>query len=200
MNFDKFCSLVTDSLFYGSLPAFQSEPMKALIDQGLNWEMSTQDTAYVLATSYHETQRYKYMSEIGEGKGHPYGEPIALRSGKYVAYYGRGFVQLTWLQNYLEMERVLGINMVDNPDVVTEPKVAADVIWHGMVHGTFTGKKLSDYINDSGADYENARRVVNGTDQSALIAGYAREFEQALTVSGYSGNEGKVCETCGQYV
>jgi hypothetical protein len=52
---------------------------------------------------------------------------------------------------------------------------------HGMRHGTFTGKKLADYINATGCDYRNARRIINGVDQAALIAGYATALEGILT-------------------
>jgi hypothetical protein len=49
-----------------------------------------------------------------------------------------------------------------------------------MHGGLFTGKKLSDYITASKTDYVNARKIINGTDKAALIAGYAKQFEQIL--------------------
>jgi hypothetical protein len=49
-----------------------------------------------------------------------------------------------------------------------------------MRKGLFTGKKLGDYISASGCDYKNARRIINGVDQAALIAQYAGTIEGIL--------------------
>ncbi|WP_313025331.1 hypothetical protein [Pseudomonas lopnurensis] len=49
-----------------------------------------------------------------------------------------------------------------------------------MKEGIFTGKKLAHYINASGVDYVEARRIINGADQQQLIADYARRFETIL--------------------
>jgi hypothetical protein len=51
---------------------------------------------------------------------------------------------------------------------------------YGMRNGSFTGKKLSDYISGTTADYVNARRIINGTDRAELIAGYATRLEPML--------------------
>ncbi|WP_202402923.1 hypothetical protein [Shinella kummerowiae] len=49
-----------------------------------------------------------------------------------------------------------------------------------MELGSFTEKPLADYINEKHADYEGARRLVDGTDWANLVAGYAVAFEKAL--------------------
>jgi putative chitinase len=51
---------------------------------------------------------------------------------------------------------------------------------YGMRHGSFTGKKLSDYISGAQLDYRGARRIINGHDQAALIAAYAANIEYLL--------------------
>ena len=63
-----------------------------------------------------------------------------------------------------------------------EPDTAYRIMSLGMYQGFFTGRKLSDYINDTKKDYVNARRIINGTDR-AQIADYATSFEQVLTDS-----------------
>lgn len=62
----------------------------------------------------------------------------------------------------------------------------------GTIEGWFTGKSLTDYIDDvEEADDEDlkefieARRTVNGTDKAKLIGGHAIEFEKALKAGGY---------------
>ncbi len=50
----------------------------------------------------------------------------------------------------------------------------------GYERRDFYRKKLSDYISSAEADYVEARRIINGSDQQKLIAGYARKFESIL--------------------
>lgn len=54
---------------------------------------------------------------------------------------------------------------------------------HGMRHGSFTGASLAHYTHEGILDYVNARRIINGTDQAATIAGYAQRFEELLRVN-----------------
>jgi len=42
------------------------------------------------------------------------------------------------------------------------PKIAYAIMSYGMRHGSFTGKKPSNYILDKVCDYKNARRIING--------------------------------------
>jgi len=125
--------------------------------------------AYVLATAWHETAATMApIAEYGKGRGHPYGKPDA--AGR--AYYGRGFVQLTWRENYERLGRALGIDLVNKPDIALEPGPAAEIMCLGMEQGLFTGKCLADYFDAENDDPVNARRIVNGTDKAKLIAGY----------------------------
>lgn len=129
-------------------------------------------TAYVLATAYWETARS--MKPVREA--YYLGEPRAEKYRKtlrYYPYYGRGYVQLTWAENYAKAG-------IANPDDALKPDVAARVLVVGMRDGWFTGRKLADYINDAGADFINARRIVNGTDKAGDIAAIARAYLAAL--------------------
>lgn len=143
--------------------------------------------AYILATAYHETAcTMQPVREIGKGKGRPYGKPV---NGK--TYYGRGYVQLTWLENYQRAAKELAVDLVRYPDDALEPDIAAAILFRGMTEGWFTGKKLSDYINLDKTDYFNARRIVNGTDRADKIAGYAKAFETGLRESAYASQAAK---------
>lgn len=138
---------------------------------GLN--LSTQQ-AYVLATTEWETARtFKPLEEYGKGRGRTYGQPDRI-TGK--TYYGRGFVQLTWKSNYAKYGSILGVDLVNSPELACDPNVALFVLVHGMRHGNFTGRSLPQYVNDRTTDYINARRVVNGTDKAREIAALARKY------------------------
>lgn len=186
-----FYARITRTLYRGSLPPWQRTPIAEILAEGLRRERNPVEAAYVLATAHHETGRFRFMEEIGQGKGRDYGRPVTLIRGRTATYYGRGYVQLTWLQNYARMGLKLGLNLVETPDLARQPDIAARILWEGMIAGDFTGKALSDYLPRGalgdralGADYFEAfvaaRRIVNGTDRAELIAGYAVEFLEAM--------------------
>jgi hypothetical protein len=58
--------------------------------------------------------------------------------------------------------------------------LAATVAVIFMQKGWYTGKKLSDYFNDTVSDPIKARKIINGTDKAQLIAGYYAEFLEAI--------------------
>ena len=66
---------------------------------------------------------------------------------------------------------MLGLDLTTDPDVVMRPEIAVKVLVRGMQEGWFTGVILDKYDT-----FEDMRRIVNGTDKAALIAGYAREY------------------------
>ena len=69
---------------------------------------------------------------------------------------------------------------MQNPDNALDPVIAYRICSFGMVNGTFTGKRLRDYIHDTTTDYVNARRLVSGFDHATLIASHAKKFEKIL--------------------
>ena len=50
--------------------------------------------------------------------------------------------------------------------------VALRALFDGMIQGVFTGRELAPYISAKVDDPVNARRIINGTDKAALVAGY----------------------------
>ena len=188
----KFFSAVRQTPFGGSLTQQAVDGMNAILDE---WEKRASLTdfrwlAYMLATALGEVGAN--MTPVREGfkstdaqarayvkaKGYPYAKVI---NGQ--VYYGRGLVQLTWDYNYKSMGTILGIDLLGKPDLALVPQNAANIMFEGMTRGSFTGKKLSDYISGSKCDYVNARRIINGTDRANEIATYASKFEKALNAA-----------------
>ncbi|HEX3560559.1 MAG TPA: hypothetical protein VHU19_15240 [Pyrinomonadaceae bacterium] len=146
--------------------------------------------AYMLATVKHEcADKWQPIEEYGKGRGRKYGNPVTVTGSdgkKYTnVYYGRGYVQLTWDYNYKNLSTAIGLGdaMYINPALALDPSDAYKVMSYGMRNGTFTGKKLANYINGSTCDYKNARRIINGLDQWALIQGYAQKLQSVLQAS-----------------
>ena len=163
---------------FGKLNQNQVDNINLIVTYCDKHKLEYNQAAYVLATAWHETNRT--MLPVIEA----YWLSEAWRKAnlRYYPYYGRGFVQLTWDYNYKKAGKELGVGdaFYNNPSLVQEPRYAAEILVLGSKEGWFTGKKLSDYIGKVNKDYKNARRIINGTDKAAKIAGEAVIFEKAL--------------------
>lgn len=134
--------------------------------------------AYMMATVKHECAgTWQPIAEYGKGKGHPYGEPDPTTGHVYA---GRGYVQLTWKDNYRQMGKVLGVDLVNNPDRAMEPAIAYAIMSYGMRNGSFTGVGLPRYISGEKCDFVNARKIINSLDQAEKIADYATTIQGLL--------------------
>lgn len=157
-----------------------------LIAEGKRQGLLRNQMAYVLATVYHETAHT--MKPIKEMGGQAY-----LKSKKYYPHYGRGYVQITWAENYIKAGKKLGVDFIKNPDLLLLPKYAVPICITGMKEGWFAGDKkgrhtLSRHITLSKSDFVEARRIINGVDDKNLIAGYAKSYDADLVSIGYGLN------------
>jgi len=183
INRDFFFERARAALFSRRLKQSQVDGLTAILN---GWEDSHSHKddrwlAYALATAHHETDRtMQPIAEYGAGRGKPYGK-VDPATG--CAYYGRGFVQLTWAANYRKLGQRLGLGtrLYEEPDLALEISIATEILLIGMDEGRFTGKKLADYFSAAKADWAGARRIVNGTDRARLIADYAREYYAAIS-------------------
>ena len=184
-------SEINQALFFGRITKSQVDGIHFKLDA---WEKSgltdIRWLAYMLATSYHETARtMQPIEEYGKGKGRPYGQKLRHDRKSYTfpdkLYYGRGDVQLTWYENYEVMGRLLGIPLLEQPELALKPDVSARIMIEGMTRGKsnrgdFTGVSLENYFNAVKDDPVHARRIINGLDRDNLIAGYHNKFLAAI--------------------
>jgi hypothetical protein len=80
------------------------------------------------------------LSELPQRGVDPHGKasPTYVRDdGEEKYYYGRGFVQLTWWNNYVDTGLMVGcgLDLLLDPDVVDEPETAYKIISTGMRTG-----------------------------------------------------------------
>jgi putative chitinase len=149
--------------------------------------------AYILATIRNECGAN--MQPKKEIKDKPGGEVWEKYQRHYwpSGYYGRGYSQLTWKENYQDFSDLLyhDNRLVKNPDLVMQPEVGYKILATGMVQGLFRRRsktsafKLSDFFNDAKEDEINARQIVNGIGGTAYqwalrVAGYYREYKPCL--------------------
>jgi hypothetical protein len=162
--------------------------------------------AYALATAYHETGRR--MVPVREGFATTDAgarravNALAKRRGpnsavaKYAqpqppyghVYYGRGHVQLTWLDNYRKSSKDAGGDLVKDPDLMLDPVVSARVLVKGLLDGRWNGQRkgVAHYLPH---DLVQARRTVNVLDKAQEIAGYYRAFLAAIESADWGARE-----------
>lgn len=170
--------------------------------------------AYMLGTAWLETARtYDPVREIGLGRQFFYGKPSPFKDKagheyNYV-YYGRGYVQLTLLDNYRAMDVRLGLGqqLESDPDQALKPGTAYSVMSVGMREGMFihinrtvtdpavhgrphhhvvhVPQTLAMFISGDLCDYYNARRIINLRDYATYqpIADMALKHELLLKLA-----------------
>ena len=143
--------------------------------------------AYIFATGYHEGFDYDGKTTGTVQRLVPIkekGSAAYLRGKSYWPHIGYGFAQITWLDNYRKFAPVIkqkfGVDILKNPELLLRTDIAAFVIVFGMVNGTFTGRKLSNYITSARIDFPKARRIINGVDEAETIASYASSFLKCI--------------------
>ena len=188
MNFNRQTFWENYRREFGSASQSQVDAIQDLLtrfeDTRAFWQ-TIPEISYALATIKHETANsFLPITEYGN---RPYFNKYDGRSdlgntnsGDGYKFRGRGFVQITGRKNYAKFSPLVGVDLVSNPDFALNPITAFKIMSIGMRDGLFTGKKFSDYIAPKKCDYVNARRIINGTDKAALIAGYARQFQTIL--------------------
>lgn len=204
-DYSYFFKKIREKLYSGTLKQSQVDGIQTILDN--TKDLSIPTVAYMLATVYHETaKKMQPLSEYGKGRDYIYGKWCKNSKGKEYCfqdsgkntlyfkddnsnlYYGRGLVQLTWLNNYnLATKKLhelgelpLDKNLVSEPELANDINIATNIMKLGMLQGWFTGKKLGDYITPMRIDYFNARKVINGLDCAVQIKHYAEIFEAAL--------------------
>lgn len=196
---DVFFGQVREKIFHKRLLQGQVDGIAAILDE---WERNhaRQDVrwlAYMLATAYHETAHT--MQPVRETLASTDEKAAAILQQAFDAgrlpwvrseywkadadgrrWLGRGLVQLTHKANYRKLAGPAGVDLVADPGLAMEMDVAVRILFAGMIGGLFTGKSLERYFNAGTDDWINARRIVNGLDRAALIAGYGRAFHAAI--------------------
>lgn len=180
----------------GPLDQTQVDTIEALFKAAPHWPTSW--IAYALATAWHEC-RLRPIHEMGGPKylakydtGHLAkalgNTPEA--DGDGIKYAGRGLVQLTGRTNYANAGKALGLDLLGRPDLALVPANAVRILVWGMEGGKFTGKSLSRYLPEelgAPSEFEDARRIINGTDRAKLIMAHALRFQDALVKGGWNG-------------
>jgi hypothetical protein len=168
-NRQRYFDSIRSSLFGGSLSQQQVDGQNILLSA---WEKGPgvvnddlRHLAYCLATTKHETAHTMWpITEYGKGEGHDYGVPDPQTKQ---TYYGRGFVMITWRENYAHATEQLDLVGEDDlewhADRALAPEIAAQILYQGCLMGWFrSGHSLPRYFSSTVDDPVGAREIVNG--------------------------------------
>jgi len=199
LDMKKFFATIRSHMRGGKLNATQVKGMEAIIASGA--EYCNAWIAYVLATADHETGQRFYAVREGFGKSNAasvravtalynkgrISTNYALPTGPYgLNYYGRGLVQLTWLENYEKTSKQVGIDLVKYPDRMLDLDISVKAIWAGMLEGTYRKHslqtKLPSTVRPTDAQWRSARNIINGDTRrnGTMIANTAKAYYAAL--------------------
>lgn len=159
--------------------------MKAM--NKLGW--SPREQAMFLANVQHETGNYQWFAEMGndkylsryEGRVKDLGND---RPGDGIKYKGRGLIHLTGKKNYAEIGARLGIDIVNNPQLLEDdPKlaVASAIEWWNRQKERY--KSFREAIAND--DIRTVNKQVNGGGNGmAERIAYYDQFKKAWNIDG----------------
>ena len=218
MDRTAFFASIRRGLFPAGMDQSQVDGLGAILTKAEARGTRLTRLAYLLATVHHETGRamrpieedLNYSSErlravwpsrfASAAAAAPYARnPEALANKVYGGrlgnvgpgdgwrYRGRGLPMLTGRDNYRRAGALVGQPLEDRPELMLDMAVALDVTFAGMEAGLFTGYSLAD--GEAVPGYIDDRKIINGTDAAALIAGYAAAYEAALRAAAYDADK-----------
>lgn len=76
-------------------------------------------------------------------------------------YFGRGLIQLTGKPNYQAYSKIIGIDLIGNPELALDPKNSYNIASSYMNHHKYNGKSTYEWVTAN--DLTKARKAVNGS-------------------------------------
>lgn len=128
-----------------------------------------------LAQVAHESGELRYVRELASGEEYEGRADLGnTQPGDGVRYKGRGLIQITGRYNYRDCGHALGLDLVEQPDLLEQPVPAA------RSAGWFWQHRGLNQIADSGAFDQITRRINGGMNGQADRLAYLKRAQQTL--------------------
>lgn len=124
--------------------------LKALEDSGIDSPLVQVGVAATVAT---ETGSFKHVVEKMADPSRQ--AALAASQARYSPFHGRGFVQITWEENYRLYGSIIGVDLVKDRERAADPDVAAKVL-----AAFFKRNHVADACKVE--DWRRVRKLVNG--------------------------------------
>jgi predicted chitinase len=157
-----------------------------------------QEAAAFLANVDHETGGLVYVTEIDQSGNYCASESYGCPAGTY-AYYGRGPLQISWNFNYKAAGDALGIDLLDNPNLVqTDASVAWKTgLWFWNT-STGAGTVTSHNAMVNSAGFGQTIRAINGSlecngNNTAEMQDRINDYQQFTQILGVPAGNNLSC-------
>ncbi len=144
----------------------------------------------------HLLSRANELSKKPEALGNAaYGGKLGNAINEGYKYRGRGFNQITFKNNYLNIGKKIGVDLVNNPDKLNDPKIAADALSVFFLEGFKQGNKLGTFKKFGVDKAELANDTITATKIAVQAnAGLGTNFKNNIVQEGY-GKASKVVDS-----
>ncbi|GAA2582152.1 hypothetical protein GCM10010399_09930 [Dactylosporangium fulvum] len=159
-----------------------------------------QEAAAFLANVSHETGSLVYIHEINTANWPTYcdrSQPYGCPAGQS-AYHGRGPIQLSWNFNYKAAGDALGVDLLNNPDLVaTNASISWQTgLWYWMT-GTGGAGTTSHNAMVNGQGFGTTIRAINGIEcnggNPAQVQSRVNLYNQFVAILGVPAGGNLTC-------
>ena len=156
-----------------------------------------QEAAAFLANVDHETGGLVYINEIDQSGDYCASESYGCPAGTY-QYYGRGPIQLSWNFNYYAAGQALGVDLLDNPNLVsTNSAISWETgLWYWFT-GTGNGSLTSHQAMIESAGFGDTIRAINDIEcnggATAEMQDRVNDYEAFTSILGVSPGGNLTC-------
>lgn len=140
--------------------------------------LSGPEMAAFMAQVAHESDGFNTAQEYASGAAYEGRKDLGnTQPGDGKRYKGRGYIQLTGRSNYKKAGKALGLDLVGNPSLAEDPKIAADVsVWFWK---TQVRPQVPDFL-----DTERVTKVVNGgfnglSDRKSYLEKFTKKWNES---------------------